>query len=145
MNEVCRSQWPRGLRHELSSPAQTPGSWVQIPLEAWTFVYFCSVFVLSCVGSAALRRTDFPPKESYRLSIWLKNLKHRPRFIVDCSAHRVVAGDAFEKCILLIIYTALFDSCFKMSNPLKPYFQTRVCNINWAWIFLVLEYTYWIL
>jgi hypothetical protein len=26
------AQWPRGLRHELSSPAQTLGSWVRIPL-----------------------------------------------------------------------------------------------------------------
>jgi hypothetical protein len=29
-----RPQWPRGLRHELSSPAQTLGSWIRIPLEA---------------------------------------------------------------------------------------------------------------
>jgi hypothetical protein len=27
-----RSQWPRNLRHEHSSPAQTLGSWVRIPL-----------------------------------------------------------------------------------------------------------------
>jgi hypothetical protein len=30
---ICRSQWPRGLRHELSSPAPTLGSWVRIPLR----------------------------------------------------------------------------------------------------------------
>jgi hypothetical protein len=41
-----RSQWPRGLRHELSSPAQTLGSWVWIPLEAWMCVCAYSVFVL---------------------------------------------------------------------------------------------------
>jgi hypothetical protein len=29
-----RSQWPRGLRHELSSLARTLGSWVGIQLEA---------------------------------------------------------------------------------------------------------------
>jgi hypothetical protein len=29
-----RSQWPRGLRHEMSSPAQTMGLWVQIQLKA---------------------------------------------------------------------------------------------------------------
>jgi hypothetical protein len=46
-----RSQWPRGLRHEMSSPAWTLGSWVQILLEAWMFVCLYSVFVLSCVGS----------------------------------------------------------------------------------------------
>jgi hypothetical protein len=47
----CRSQWPRGLRHEMSLPAWTLGSWVSIPLGAWMFVCFYSVFVLSCVGS----------------------------------------------------------------------------------------------
>jgi hypothetical protein len=47
----CRSQWPRGLRHEMSSPAWTLGSWVRIPLEAWMFVCVYSVFVLSCVSS----------------------------------------------------------------------------------------------
>jgi hypothetical protein len=35
---ICRSQWPRGLSHELSSPARTLGSWVGIPLEAWMSV-----------------------------------------------------------------------------------------------------------
>jgi hypothetical protein len=42
------SQWPRGLRHELSSPARTPGSWVRIPLEAWMSV---CVSVVLCIGS----------------------------------------------------------------------------------------------
>jgi hypothetical protein len=63
----CRSQWPRGLRHELSSPVQTLGSWVRIPLETWMSLCVYSVFVLSCVQVAALRRADRPCKESYRL------------------------------------------------------------------------------
>jgi hypothetical protein len=42
----CRSQWPRGLRHELSSLARTLGSRVRIPLEAWM-----SVFILFVLGS----------------------------------------------------------------------------------------------
>jgi hypothetical protein len=33
-----RSQWPRGLRHELSSSARTLGSWVRIPRMAWMSV-----------------------------------------------------------------------------------------------------------
>jgi hypothetical protein len=48
---MSRPQWPRGLRHEISSPAWTLGSWVRIPLEAWMFVCVCSVFVLSSVSS----------------------------------------------------------------------------------------------
>jgi hypothetical protein len=41
-----RSQWPRSLRHELSSLARTLGSWVRIPLEAWMSVCVYSVCVL---------------------------------------------------------------------------------------------------
>jgi hypothetical protein len=47
------SQWPRGIRHELPSPARTLGSCVRIPLKAWMSVcafYFC-VCVALCVGS----------------------------------------------------------------------------------------------
>jgi hypothetical protein len=34
IGKKCRSRWLRSLRHELSSPAQTLGSWVRIALEA---------------------------------------------------------------------------------------------------------------
>jgi hypothetical protein len=44
------------------------GSWIRVPLEAWMFVYVYSVFVLSCVQVAALRRADPRYKESYQLS-----------------------------------------------------------------------------
>jgi hypothetical protein len=43
---LCRSQWPRGLRHELSSLTRTLGSWVRIPLKVWMSVCVYSVFVL---------------------------------------------------------------------------------------------------
>jgi hypothetical protein len=46
---TCRSQWPRGMRHEMSSPARTLGSWVLISLKACMFVYVYFVFLLSCV------------------------------------------------------------------------------------------------
>jgi hypothetical protein len=45
------SQWPRGLRHELPSPAQTLGSWVRILLKARMSVRLFSVCVILCVGS----------------------------------------------------------------------------------------------
>jgi hypothetical protein len=35
--ESGRPQWPRGLRHELSSLARKLGSWVRIPEKAWMF------------------------------------------------------------------------------------------------------------
>jgi hypothetical protein len=46
---MSRLRGPRGLRHELSSPAQTLESWVRIPLESWMFVGGYFVSVLFCV------------------------------------------------------------------------------------------------
>jgi hypothetical protein len=43
------SQWPRGLRHEMSLPSRTPGWWVWIPLKAQMYVCVYSVFVYVCV------------------------------------------------------------------------------------------------
>jgi hypothetical protein len=37
--DTCRSQWPRGLRHELSSLVLTLGSWVRISLKVCMSVY----------------------------------------------------------------------------------------------------------
>jgi hypothetical protein len=79
-----RSQWPHGLRHELSSPAWTLGSWVQNPLEAWMCVCIYSVFVLFCVQISAVQRTDPPSKESYRLCIRLRNCKSGQGPTEDC-------------------------------------------------------------
>jgi hypothetical protein len=47
-NICSRSLWPRGLSHELPSLAQTLGSWVLVPLDAWMSVCVYSVFVF-CV------------------------------------------------------------------------------------------------
>jgi hypothetical protein len=49
-NLLGRSQWPRGLRHELSSLARTLRSWVRIPFKAWMSVS-CEfiLFLLLCV------------------------------------------------------------------------------------------------
>jgi hypothetical protein len=62
-----RSQWPRGLRHELSSLAPTLGSWIRIPLNAWMSVCAFILCVLFCVQVAALRWADHSSKESSRL------------------------------------------------------------------------------
>jgi hypothetical protein len=43
-----RSEWLHGLRNEMSSPAQTLGSRVRIPLEVCMSAFI--LFVLSCVG-----------------------------------------------------------------------------------------------
>jgi hypothetical protein len=46
---IRRSQWPRGLRHELSSLARMLRSWARIPLKAWC-VHLFRVCVVLCVG-----------------------------------------------------------------------------------------------
>jgi hypothetical protein len=74
-----RSHWPRGLRHEQTSPDRTLGSWVRIPLNASLSVCVYSVFLLSCVQRAALRWADPPSKESYRPCKKMKKLIKRPR------------------------------------------------------------------
>jgi hypothetical protein len=56
----------------MSSPAQTLGSLVHIPLETFMSVCIYSAFVLYCVGSG-LAMGWSPSKESYRLSIRLRN------------------------------------------------------------------------
>jgi hypothetical protein len=40
-NPCSRSQWPRSLRHEMSSLALTLGSWFRIPLKTWCLCLFC--------------------------------------------------------------------------------------------------------
>jgi hypothetical protein len=47
MYMVCQSQWPHGLRHELSLLDSTLRSLVQIPLEAWMFVFPVCLYSVS--------------------------------------------------------------------------------------------------
>jgi hypothetical protein len=68
-----RSEWPRGLRHELSSPAQTLGPWVLIPLEA-----SISVCIVLCEGSAFA--TGWSPVQGDLPTMYRnKKLQKRPR------------------------------------------------------------------
>jgi hypothetical protein len=53
----------------MSSLAQTMGSWVQIPLEAWMSVCVYSLFVLSRVGSGLAIVLIPRPRSPYRLSV----------------------------------------------------------------------------
>jgi len=60
---VCRSQWPRGLRRR-SLAARLLRLWVRIPPGAWIFVY-CECCVLS--GRGLCDGLIIRPDESYRL------------------------------------------------------------------------------
>jgi hypothetical protein len=75
---ASRSQWPHGLRQQVSSPAGTLGSCVRSPLKAWTPVCVYCVRVVLCVGSG-LTSGWSPSKDSYQLCKRWRNWKKRPR------------------------------------------------------------------
>jgi hypothetical protein len=62
---IRRSQWPHGLRHELSSLARKLGSWVRIPHSAWMSVCAFILYLCCSVYVAALRRADHSSKVSW--------------------------------------------------------------------------------
>jgi hypothetical protein len=63
MCKIFRSEWPRGLRHEMSSPARSKvGIAGSNPTQSMDV---CLCLFCVCIG---LRWADPPPKESYRLS-----------------------------------------------------------------------------
>jgi hypothetical protein len=73
---MSESQWPHGLRHELSLPAQNTGIMDSNPTQGMDVcVCIYSVFVLFCVQVEALRRADPLSKECYRLCKKIKKLK----------------------------------------------------------------------
>jgi hypothetical protein len=92
-----RSQWSRGLKHELSSLAGTLGSWVRIPLKAWISVCVYSVFVLSCIGSGLARgwspvkgvcrlyRNDYETEEEARVQ--QRAVEPLMMIMIACSTH----------------------------------------------------------
>jgi hypothetical protein len=59
---IGRSQWPRDLRHELTSLARTLRSRARIPLKAWMSVCVYSVSVLSYVQVGPCDRLIPRPK-----------------------------------------------------------------------------------
>jgi hypothetical protein len=76
-----RSQWPRGIRYESSSPTRTLGSWVRILLEAWMSACVYSVFALSCVWVEALRRADHRSLKCVGLRNWKKAARAQKRSV----------------------------------------------------------------
>jgi hypothetical protein len=72
---LSRSQRPRGLKHELSSPDQTLGSWVRIPLKSMDVCVclFC-VCAVVCAGSG-LATSLSPVQGVLRLCKWSRNWK----------------------------------------------------------------------
>jgi hypothetical protein len=69
IDSVSRSQWPRGLRHELSSPAPTLRSWIRIPLRHGCLCVFCvRCFCFYIVSKETASR---PKKRLMRTYHWI--------------------------------------------------------------------------
>jgi hypothetical protein len=66
---MSRSQWPRGLRHELSSPAPTLRSWVRIPLRHGCLCVFCVRFF--CFYVVSNETASRPNKRLMRTYHWI--------------------------------------------------------------------------
>jgi hypothetical protein len=94
--QVCirdgRSQWPRGLKHEISSPPRTLGSWVRIPLEACMSVCVYSVYVVlyrerPCVGLISHPRS---PTDCLRLRNWSERIASRMPYAPSGSSRKYI-------------------------------------------------------
>jgi hypothetical protein len=73
-----RSQWPRFLRHELPSPAQTLRSWVAIRLETWISMCVYSVLAVLSVGRGL--STYVPTFQGVLPTVYkIKEIRKRPR------------------------------------------------------------------
>jgi hypothetical protein len=69
--KYCHSQWPRRLRHELSSLSRTLGSWVRIPLNAWMPV--CAFILCLCQPCDGLMTRPRSPIICVKMITKLKN------------------------------------------------------------------------
>jgi hypothetical protein len=68
-NLLSRSQWPSGLRHELSSPAPTLRSCVRIPLRHGCLCVFCVRFL--CFYIASSETASRPNERLMRTYHWI--------------------------------------------------------------------------
>jgi hypothetical protein len=85
-----------------------------ISLEAWTSVCVHSVFVLSCVSVAALRRADPPSKESYRLCTVSRNWK---------SGHGPTKGCRDIIIIIIFVIPIIDLSTGELTVPSAPHWN----------------------
>jgi hypothetical protein len=112
-----QSQWPRVLRHELSSLARTLGSWVRIRMRAWVSMYAFIVCVVLCVGSMALWQADHSSKESYRLC--KKSLRTGRRGqgpTKGCRAIHEWMNEWKSNILLTILFSDTLNLCSSLRN-----------------------------
>ena len=108
MNQISRSQWPRGLSRR-SAAARLLRSWVRIPPGAWIFVCcVCRVLLRRGLCDELITR----PEESYRLCCVvvcdLETSRMGAQYIYDISTLRVNIH------ALISLYPVNTDRCTQM-------------------------------
>jgi hypothetical protein len=89
-----------------------------------------SVFVLSCVQVAALRRADPPSKASYRLCKRIKDLKKTPRSNKRLQTHRQTDSSTYPVLYQpIFLFISIYTVYFSRYLPIYPsaYLRVLVC------------------
>jgi hypothetical protein len=100
-SNIHRPQWPRGLRHELSSLARKLGSWVRIPLKARmsACVYTVCVVLYSSGVGAGLIHSPRSPTDCLRIKklTWNKASNRKKESDRDRNREREIVTFIQEK------------------------------------------------
>jgi hypothetical protein len=113
------SQWLQGLRHEVSSPTQTLGSWVWMPLEACMFICVYAVFVLSCVGSHLVM--GWYPIQGVRLTVYKKRNWSETKHFTDALCSKWEQQEIWMNSVEFHAYnhiTCVFQWCLEACSSI---------------------------
>jgi hypothetical protein len=115
-----RSQWSRGLRQEMSSPAQTLGSWGRIPIRTRISLCIYSVCVSyrPCDGLIPRPRS---PTDCLRLRNWSETKRLTDVLCSKWEQQKYTFAGIFTN-IATISYNSLSSSCLflrirKLDDP----------------------------
>jgi hypothetical protein len=136
------SQWPCGLKHELSSLARTLGSWVRIPLEVWmsscAFIpvrYELNFYILFTWNSVLKGLKVISWMLELRLiklhqNIWMKSLQFlnqlvRIDYISEKWSIEASGSDGMQYDFVSECNSSLMSTCGTQIDKLNPFRRSR--------------------